>query len=234
MEQQRTEFVHEIVDPTRIIGLLQRLMKEQVPLTVHPSEGYEEWYGTISELSFQSEEMLITGLNNIGKIQPPLAVGHYKISGKLSGATLNIDCDIIDSEQVENVAICRAAFPKTIVYRQRRSAERVGIWVDQKIPVVLDLNNDIQIKGHVRDISTNGVSACFYHIVAIDPDTASPTCCIEFPNGDKLCSKFEIRGVKVDDNIGQLHIRGRFIDLEDESHEYLEQFVNRLEQSISD
>ena len=63
MEQQRTEFVHEIVDPTRIIGLLQRLMKEQVPLTVHPSEGYEEWYGTISELSFQSEEMLITGLN---------------------------------------------------------------------------------------------------------------------------------------------------------------------------
>lgn len=234
MNIQAQENTHQIVEASRIVSLLKRLMKEQVPITVRNKESDKEWYGTIGEMLFHQGELLINELEKVGSEERELIEGQYVFFGKLTGVSINFESSIIGIEETSVKKSCRAAYPKVISYHQRRSANRVGMWVDQKIPVTIHLQGDAQLKGHIRDISSDGLNACFYRIIPIAPNEILPGCTIQLPSGKTFTSKLEVKGISVDDNIGQLHLRGKFLGLEASARENLAAFVNDLEQSLGE
>lgn len=234
MNIQLQENTHQIVEASRIVSLLKRLMKEQVPITVRNKKSDKEWYGTIGEMLFHQGELLINELENVGSEKRKLIEGQYVFFGKLTGVSINFESSIIGIEETSAKTFCRAAYPKAISYHQRRSADRVGMWVDQKIPVTIHLQGDAQLKGHIRDISNDGLNACFYRVIPIAPNEILPSCSIQLPDGKIFTSKLEVKGISVDDNIGQLHLRGKFLKLDASARENLTTFVNDLEQSLGE
>jgi len=233
MNMQEQQGTHKIVEANRIVSLLKRLMKEQVPITVRKKVSDNEWYGTISEMLFHQGELLINEIDDVGSEQIRLNEGQYMFHSKLTGVSINFESTIIDVEKTSKKTTCRASYPKTISYHQRRNTERVGLWVDQKIPVTIQLDGDVLLKGHIRDISIDGLNACFYRIIPIAPNEILPACKIQLPSGNTFSSKLEVRGISVDDNIGQLHLRGKFLELNPDARKNLSFFVKELEQSLA-
>jgi len=240
MNIQAQKTTHQIVEANRIVSLLKRLMKEQVPITVRNkvsekepnNQLYKEWYGTIGEMLFHQGELLINEIENVGSAERKLNEGQYVFHGKLTGVSISFESSIIGVEKTSLKTSCRTAYPKIISYHQRRSTDRIGMWVDQKIPVIIHLQGDVQLKGHIRDISIDGLNACFYRIIPIAPNEILPGCKLQLPSGKTFTSKLEVKGISVDDNIGQLHLRGKFLELDESARENLSIFVTELEQSL--
>jgi len=234
MNHQIQERTLKIIEPARIASLLKRMMKEQVPITVSNNASDKEWYGTISEMLFHQGELIISEIENVGSEGIKLDEGQNQFHGKLTGVAVNFESAIINIEKTSKKTICRVTYPTTVSYHQRRSAERVGFWVDQKVPVNSSLEGDAILKGHMRDISIDGMNACFYRIISIAPNEVLPTCSIQLPSGKTINSKLEVKGLTVNENSGQLHVRGRFLDMKPDDREELSKFVQSLERTLGE
>ena len=234
MNHQIQERTLKIIEPARIASLLKRLMKEQVPITVSNNTSNKEWYGTISEMLFHQGELIINEIENVGSQEINLDEGQNQFHGKLTGVAVHFQSTVINIEKTSKKTICRVAYPASISYHQRRSAERVGLWVDQKVPVNIYLEGDAILKGHVRDISIEGMNACFYRIISIAPNEVLPTCNIQLPSGKTVNSKLEVKGITVNENSGQLQVRGKFLDMKPADKEELSQFVQSLEKTLGE
>lgn len=234
MNNQFQEKTHQIVEAARIVSLLKRLMKEQVPITVRNDDTEKEWHGTIGEMLFHQGELILNEIENVGSQETCLNEGINNFHGKITGVVISFKSSVVNIEKTSKKTICRITYPTIVTYHQRRSAERVGIWVDQKIPVCIHLDGDAQLKGHVRDISIDGLNACFYRVIPIAPNELLPVCTIQLPNDKTIESKLEVRGITVNENNSQLHLRGKFLELARESREELTQFVKGLELSLGE
>ena len=224
----------KIVDASRIVSLLKRLMKEQVSLTITTPDSDQEWYGTITEMLFHQGELVLNEIENVGSQQTNLNEGVHICHGKLTGVAIKFETNIVNVEKTAQSTSCRISYPTVITYHQRRGSERVGIWVDQKIPVIINMDGDATIKGHIRDISVDGLNACFYRIMPIAPNELFPSCQIQFPNDVSVDTKLEVRGLTINENIGQLHIRGKFVDISYDNRKKLQSYVKDLEHSLGD
>jgi len=225
---------HQIVESSRILSLLKRLMKEQVPITVFNQESNEEWYGKINEMLFHQGELIIGEIENVGSKDIKLKDRQYQFHSKLTGVAISFESVVLSTEKVSNNTVYRAAYPKAISYHQRRTAERLGLWVDQKIPVNIHLEGNVILKGHIHDISVDGLNACFYRIISIAPNEVLLNCTIQLPSGKTVSSKLEVKGITINENIGQLHVRGKFLDMSPAERKELSIFVEKLELTLGD
>lgn len=222
-----------IVEANRIVGLLTRLMKEQVPLTLKPADDEPEWYGSIKEIEFHQGRFLVTPLN-VGRDQNTSLADGCEVYGKLSGVAIHFTSDECNKDLDLGSDGFRLKYPSAIFYHQRRGSERVGVWVDQKVPVTLQLEGKIYLKGYLHDISAEGVSACFYRVITIQDDEISPLCLVDLPDGNKVGSKLEIKGVKSNKDGSQMNVRGKFLDMSPENQVLLQHFVKGLEKTLDE
>ena len=224
---------HHIVEARRIVGLLTRLYKEQVPLTLKRQDSDQEWYACIKEIEYEAGKLLLVPIGNLGHTQSPLPQGEYQLHGKLAGVavqfTTHVDPPVIELGFEAYIG----HYPKAIFYHQRREAERVGVWVDQKIPVMLQLEGKLFLKGHLQDISAHGMNAMFYRVLPIQTGEIAPSCVIEMPEGAPVRSKFEIKGVQVSEDASTLSLRGQFLQMNPMDEKRIRKFVDGLEKSLS-
>jgi len=234
MTQTSETSKHRIVDAKRIVGLLTRLNKEQVALTLRQLNGSDqEWYVCIKEIEYAEGELLMTPLNNLGKAQTELPDGHYHIHGKLAGVAVQFDTQIKPPATPLGFDAYVGHYPKAIYYHTRRESDRIGIWVDQKIPVMLQLEGKVFLKGHIHDISARGMNANFYRVLPVQVGEVAPSCVIEMPEGAPVRSKFAIKGVTISDDANTLSLRGRFLEMNDMDEKRINKFVGALEKSLA-
>ncbi len=232
MENSSETGKHRIVEAKRIVGLLTRLYKEQVPLTLKHQGDIQEWYASITEIEYEAGKLLFTPIDNLGQTQSPLANGQYHVHGKLAGVTVQFDTDMASPVNPIGFEGYIGHYPKAIFYHQRREAERVGAWVDQKIPVMLQLEGKVFLKGHIHDISAHGMNASFYRVLPINVGEIAPSCVIEMPEGAPVRSKFEIKDVHISEDAGTLSLRGQFLNMNSMDEKRMRKFVDVLEKSL--
>ncbi len=223
---------HRIVEARRIVGILTRLCKEHVPLTCKAHQGDSEWYGTIREIDFERGHLLLSPLNDLGQPQPTLSAGEYHCHGKLAGVMVQFNGTLQAADSALPFEAYPVRFPQSIHYHQRRATERIGVWVDQKLPVMLQLEGKVFLKGHIQDISAQGMNACFYRILPVEPGEIAPSCVLEMMEGAPVRCKFSIKDVSNNDAAGTMSIRGQFFEINAVDAKRVGRFVSQLEQTL--
>ena len=130
------------------------------------------------------------------------------------------------------MAFYRIALPARVQYHQRRAFYRVRIGMGLAIPVLIG-GGDLPLwQGRLHDLSVGGIGARLERDARFSVGDTLSSCVIQFPRGTAVSSGLEIRFSKLDENYKQLHIGGRFIDLNSQQRKLIERSVAELEREL--
>lgn len=198
-------------------------------------ESFDEYYGsTIIEINIKENYLVIDELYPID--------GHEKIqigsrlifNTQYQGAFVNFSGTIEAIGENDKAAYYKIGMPEKVEYHQRRNTYRISTSVSEPVPVTLINEDDIMIRGELRDISHGGLCIRIKaqpHI-SLDADNYIPTCLIQVENRQKILTSINICHVEEINETGSLRIGAEFAHMSKIDRRELEHLIASLERAI--
>ena len=198
-------------------------------------ESHDEFYGsTIIEINEKENYLVIDELYPIE--------GHEKIQTgtrlifdtQYQGAFVNFVGIVEAIGENEKAAYYKIGIPKEVEYHQRRNTYRIATSVSEPIAVTLVNEDEIMIKGELRDISHGGLCLrvnALSHI-SLQSEDYIPTCLIQVSHSRKILSSINLCHVEKINETGSLRIGAEFANMSKIDRRELEHLIATLEREI--
>lgn len=155
----------------------------------------------------------------------------FDIQAYVDGVALEFESRVIATGVHDDVRYYKCAFPKEILYEQKRGSFRVSTTIDQQIPVSFQLKNGESFKGELFDISSGGISIALreYFMDSRTPrGIVIPKCVIKLPGvRDPFECQLELRNIR---QSGRMQLIGTsFYQLPPRQERIVEKYVATLD-----
>ncbi len=212
-----------VVDPVRIVALIQRLVAERLFVTVQLSDSPDSYNSTILGLEPESTAFILDELypqegNAVLRSQRWL-----RLRASFDNSALTFTSEIVGEGENAGIRFFRVALPTRVDYAQRRSFHRVPVELYQEVPVMFETADQETVIGSLHDISATGLSIRVSGATPAIGGGAVPYCMIRVPDEEPIVSAIEIRDRRED---GDGVIFGaRFVELDRLTERRIERFV---------
>lgn len=216
-----------ITDPLQIRALINRLIRDKVPITIM----LPEREGFFSSMLLDSDRAGSTMLADElfpARGHMALAPGmEIRVLGNLDGIEVRFKSRVLAINTDLHGSSYRLSIPAAAEYKQRRNAFRVPVSPALAIPVLLR-SDEINGAGTLADISYNGLRVALHKGVTL-PAGAALLCDIELPD-DRISAKAETRHSEPDRRgLGVVYVGFRFIELSNEHQRAINRFTANLQ-----
>lgn len=195
----------------------------------------DEYYGsTIIEINNKENYLVIDELYPID--------GHEKIktgscltfNTQYQGAFVNFKSTVEAIGENDKAAYYKIGMPNEVEYHQRRNTYRIATSVSAPIPVTLVNEDDIMIKGELRDISHGGLCIRINALphISLASEDYIPTCLIQVEGRQKILTSINICHVENINETGSLRIGAEFANMSKIDRRELEHLIASLERAI--
>lgn len=216
-----------ITDPLQIRSLINRLIRNKVPITIM----LPEREGFFSSMLLDSDRAIGTMLAD--ELFPPR--GHQavepgmeiRVLGNLDGIEIRFKSRVITINTSQPSSSYSLAMPVAMDYKQRRNAFRVSVSPALAIPVLLS-GDGIESKGTLADISYNGLRVALRKASSL-PMGAELQCDIALPD-EPISARAEARHSAPDRRgLGVVYVGFRFLELGNEQQRAINRFTADLQ-----
>lgn len=217
-----------------ICHLLKKINSKHSLLSV-VIESFDSFYGsTIIEINNKENYLVIDELYPKEGHEKIKIGSHLTFNTQYQGAFVNFSGTIEAIGENQKAAYYKISMPKEIEYHQRRNTYRIATSVSEPIAVTLVDEDDIMIKGELRDISHGGLCLrvnALPHITLVS-ESYIPTCLIQVNNHQKILSSINICHVEKVNETGSLRIGAEFANMSKIDRRELEHLIATLERTI--
>lgn len=214
--------------------LFKRVSQKHVLLSVQ-FDSFDEYYGsTIIEINNKENYLVIDELYPKQGHEKIKIETHLNFNTQYQGAFVNFSATIEAIGENEKAAYYKIGMPEEVEYHQRRNTYRIATSISEPIAVTLVDEDDIMIKGELRDISHGGLCLrvnALPHITLASEDYI-PTCLIQVNNRQKILSSINICHVEKVSETGSLRIGAEFANMSKIDRRELEHLIATLERAI--
>lgn len=220
---------HRIVEARHVLGFLNRLHREHIPLDISSMDGKTQWHGLIRELDYHHGELLLMPLDPGARSGDFVAPGAYRVYGELSGVGVHFQIKLSSPDHLLDYEAYTCTYPHELYYHQRRRAARTRLAGSTIIPVTLHLRGYVSMRGRILDLSGTGLKACFYRLVPISGGELVPTCLLHLPGNRLFRSALKIKGISEDEGHQRLILRGSFSSVNRDNQHTLKAFLKQAQ-----
>ncbi|MGB1800059.1 MAG: flagellar brake protein [Gammaproteobacteria bacterium] len=195
----------------------------------------DEYYGsTIIEINNEKNYLVIDELYPIEGHKKIEVSSRLLINTQYKGAFVNFTGIVEAIGENDKAAYYKIAMPAEVEYHQRRNTYRIATSVSETIPVTLVNEDDIMIKGELRDISHGGLCIRINALshLSLASDDYIPTCLIHVESGQKILTSVNVCHVEKINETGSLRIGAEFANISKIDRRELEHLIAKLERAI--
>ena len=149
----------QITDPAKILRLLKRFTKRYTPLTVQIPNHKEHYTSCILNIDGKYillDELLPSTGNELLVTERALLV-----TGKIDGIVIQLFTTLKHVDDKDKMLTYYMKLPDLLEYQQRRQTYRASIPISRELPVIIENNNGILLKGELRNLSHGGAGMIF-------------------------------------------------------------------------
>ena len=195
----------------------------------------DEYYGsTIIEINNKENYLVIDELYPKDGHEKIQAGTGLMFNTQYQGAFVNFSSIVEAIGENDKAAYYKIALPEEVEYHQRRNTYRIATSVSEPIPITLVNEDDVMIKGELRDISHGGLCIRINDIshISITSEDYVPTCLIHVENRQKILTSINICHVEKINETGSLRIGAEFANMSKIDRRELEHLIASLERAI--
>jgi c-di-GMP-binding flagellar brake protein YcgR len=221
--------------PEVIASMLMRLHESRTLVEVQVPGSSQLHLSAVIGVNANEQYLLLDELKSVEAHQRLLQVARLNLRASVKGIDLSFEAPVIDVGVMSGAAFYKTAFPREMLYHQRRSSYRAHVGLAQTVPVSLKREiPDASLTGLLQDISLGGIGA---RITARLPHGLKsgellPDCSIELPSGIVICSSLEVRHIDPARQRQPARVGGRFVDLDAQQRKVIQRFVIELEREL--
>ena len=224
----------KITDKAFVFSLLKRLQNKHALLTATVRGSAQPCNTTILEIGADNPPYIILDeLNNTDSHKLYLERGTMVIKGRLEGLSVSFECELLHTNNDEEVAKYYVAFPNYVIYHQKRESYRIHISPDLQFPVNIIYESKQKLSGLVVDISQTGIGIIFDEFIKFEPGNFINECKLILPRHDKLNCKVTIRHTCYHETTNTTHLGVQMLNLlNKERREYLKAVAHIQRQMV--
>jgi c-di-GMP-binding flagellar brake protein YcgR len=221
--------------PEVIASMLMRLHETRTLVEVQVPGVNQPQLSAVIGVNTAEQYLLLDELKSTEAHQRLLQIARLTLRASIKGIDLSFEAPVVDVGVMSGAAFYKTAFPRELLYHQRRSSYRAHVGLAQAVPV--SFKRDIpesMLTGMLQDISLGGIGA---RITARLPQGIKrgellPDCAIELPSGIVICSSLEVRHIDPARQRQPARVGGRFVDLDAQQRKVVQRFVIELEREL--
>lgn len=221
----------QVTLPVQIAGILRRLQDAHALVRVSlPGDG-ETWLSAILEVHPTDGYLVLDELTPREGNALLRDASRLVVSAQVQGVDVSFATRMIEAGFSDGMALYRVAMPEKVRYWQRRLSHRARVSAASLIPVTLEHNEGMVLKGELYDISAGGIGTRHREKHEMLPLLGDiwPKCSIVLPGNENVVFALEIRYVEEDPGGKILRLGGRFVDIARPALKAVEGFVAHLE-----
>ena len=195
----------------------------------------DEYYGsTIIEINDKENYLVIDELYPKDGHEKIQVGSRLMFNTQYQGAFVNFNSTIEAIGENEKAAYYKIGLPEEVEYHQRRNTYRITTSVSEPIAVTLVNEDDVMIKGELRDISHGGMCIRINALshLNLNAEDYMPTCLIQAENRQKILTSINICHVEEINETGSLRIGAEFANMSKIDRRELEHLIAKLERAI--
>lgn len=219
-----------IRDPQVITGLLRRILEQRALLRVTLPGVRGSFNSAILRLDPEQDLLLLDELNPQRGHDRLLEVRSLTAGAQVQGVETRFSGAIEEVGSKNGIAFYRLAFPKEVLYLQRRTSFRVKVGMATPIAAVFDRADGRQMRGRITDLSEGGLGVEFTQHVTLQPGEIMP-CQMRLPDGQQLGFRLEIRHA-ADGDASNIRAGGKFVELHPQRRKVLARLVANLQRDL--
>lgn len=222
---------YKIQSKDEIVGLLNRVLKAHVLLSVSVGKSEEVFGSVILETNKEASFLVLDELYPKKKSKEPLLNQTLSIETWLEGILLNFAGKIIAVLEEDGNDYYKINLPTSLYYHQRRSSYRVPISISHPLSVDLATEDTEIMHAVLRDLSLGGLSAGLKlpAAEAIEIGDIIPNCTIQMPDGTKIECAMEIVRVNKIKASSSITIGARFTNISNPDQQVLSRAIATLD-----
>lgn len=224
-----TTQTERITNLERIVELLLRIVQSRIGLSVHFSDHNLKYSSTLLEVDKKKRIIILDELIPREGNDLLLSNQTAHVTAKLAGASIHFRGAVINVENDSNHTRFLMSLPERLLYEQRRAAFRVRVSSSSIVSVTIRADSDEEFHGYLFDISSSGIGAYIESSADILIREEPYHCKIHLPGGNFVAGAFQVRYLKQDKKLNQLHVGGRFLNLPGPQRQTLDRFVMTLQ-----
>lgn len=227
------EQVERITQHGRIAELLTRLHRARALLSVKIPGHADSYSSAVLKVMPEQGCLLLDELYPAPGHQLFLHSARAAIQGRLNGALIEFDADLLDTGRHAAIAFYRIALPGRLRYTQRRRAYRVTLDAGQAVPLSIGAPGEGLYRGVLHDLSVSGIGAQFAQHAPprLQQGQVLSNCLLQLSPSRQLNSQIEVRFLSHDRFYGRTRLGGCFIGLEAVQQQLVERAVAALERN---
>jgi len=234
MASEQTEQVPQferVTDAERILTLLKSLQSGKVPLTVTIPGFPDKHASRVLMVNADDRYLLLDKFNTDAGHDQLLSAGSLRASGEYRGSRMDFSTTLREVIEDKKGLAYLIDFPVTFNYQQRRAEYRVDA-SDENIPASLTLDDDVELKGRIADISPSGISFFVSRQNETLFNTVGNTCqCqLQLPGDITLSMTIELRNITVRDD-DRVKVGFKILTLDRAQISSLREFVMAMQRS---
>ena len=220
----------QITDPAKILRLLKRFTKRYTPLTVQVPN-HEEFY-TSCILDIDGKYILLDELLPSTGNELLVTERALLLTGKIDGIVIQLFTTLQRVDDKDKMLTYYMNIPSLLEYQQRRQTYRASIPITRKLPVIIEDNNGIMLKGELRNLSHGGAGMILLSDKTIMENQRLYKCTIELPDGMQIYCTAELRFSKNIASRDKQYIGVQFVALLPMQSRLIGRSISELEREL--
>ncbi|MDX2485938.1 MAG: flagellar brake protein [Gammaproteobacteria bacterium] len=220
----------QITDPAKILRLLKRFTKRYTPLTVqipNPKEHYTSCIVGIDGKYILLDELLPSPGNELLVTERALLV-----TGKIDGIVIQLFTTLKRVDDKDKILTYYMKLPSLLEYQQRRQTYRASIPITRELPVIIENNHGILLKGELRNLSHGGAGMILLADKTIMENGRLYECTIELPDGMQIYCTAELCFTKNIASRNKQYIGVQFVELLPMQSRLIGRCISELEREL--
>jgi len=221
-----------VTGTAQIAGLLRRLQEEHALLTASFPDSTEIFNTTIVGVDLPHGHLLLDELNTARGHEQVRPGTRLRLETRLHGVDTRFLVEVLEvGSDSEGVPFYRAAFPESMIHRQRRRHHRVPIKLTLDAGVALSDDSHPPIRGRLSDLSVGGLGGV---VTSGDPLVvgARYTCTLQLPRQPAMQLQVEIRFAQAETGRRQQKFGAMILGISPQDQRRLERTVMDLEREL--
>jgi c-di-GMP-binding flagellar brake protein YcgR len=220
----------QITEPAKILELLKRFTKRYTPLTVQIPNNKEHYTSCILDIDGKYillDELLPSTGNELLVTERALLV-----TGKIDGIVIQFFTTLKRVDDKDKILTFYMKLPGLLEYQQRRQTYRARIPITRELPVIIENNNGILLKGNLRNLSHGGAGMILLADKTIMENDRLYECTIELSDGMQIYCTAELRFSKNIVSRNKQYIGVQFVELLPMQSRLIGRCISELEREL--
>jgi c-di-GMP-binding flagellar brake protein YcgR len=215
-----------------ILALLSQSHQSNIQFDVSADENPECFQSSLIDINPETNVLTFNA--------PGIAAGqlcknkNLRLSSIIQGSELRFTVTLFGAGEKDGAAFYMVKLPHFVYHPQIRRSYRISMNHEQPPFQVYYADHNQNLKGHIIDISIDGIGIMLQHQDSLTKGDILENCSFRLPSGEGIPASIEICNIHQTPQQDAMRIGGHFYDIAKENHQRLGQFINNAQRDKSE